>query len=98
MGGIQNFEFSHQNFDFAREELGVGHAFRSMIDFAPHRNHKLIAQGLRLVMHFRADGRVEYDLGQALAVTQVNENNTAMVRGAAGPIPSGRLPDRWLLR
>ncbi len=84
---VQDLDFLAEHFDFARSQLGVGGARRTLAHQAGHADAELVAQALR----GREGGvvRIEHDLRQARAVAQVDEDDPAVVAAAVHPAVQG---------
>ena len=86
--GVEDLDMRDQDLDLARRELGIGLALGTLAHHAGDLDGPLGANGLGGVER-RAAGvlGVEGDLGHAVAVAQVDEDETAVV--AAAPHPTG---------
>ena len=90
--GVEDAQFVHEHLDGAGLELVVFHGGGAAGDRTAHGDDPLAAQLVRLGMHRLVDLRVEDDLGDAPAVTQIDEDDAAMVAAAEHPTHEDGFP------
>ncbi len=76
--------FDHQ-FDFAGGDIGIDGVGIAALDLADSRDDEFVAQGFGFFMNGGIQFVIEYDLGNASAVAQVNEDDLAEVAAAVDP-------------
>ena len=85
VGTIQNAQVLRQQFDVARGEFWILRAGDAGGDFAFDLDHIFVPErmgnGRELSIFFRA----ENDLGQSLAIAQIDENNAAVIAPDMNP-------------
>ena len=84
LGAVEDLELLAQHLDLSRGQIGVFGARGAAAHLALHLEHELAAHRLG---HLEGldQVRVEYHLHQPFTVTQVNENDAAMIAAAVGP-------------
>ncbi len=87
LGGVEDVEFLDVDLDFAGSDLGVlGGAFD---DGAFDLEDVFASQTARLLTEVGVGFHIEGQLGDAVAVTKVNESHAAQVAGALEPAAEG---------
>ena len=95
-GGVEHFDLFGENFDFARNQVGVGGAGRAFAHDAGDGQHIFIARSVGGLEGFRGV-RVDHHLHQAFAVAQVDEDHAAVVAATVRPALDGdRLAKEFL--
>ena len=79
LGLIEDLEFSRHHLDGAGGKIRIDHAFGSVPNLAADSQHVLAADGLGLVVRLGSQFGVEHDLGDPLAIAQVDENDAPVV-------------------
>ena len=82
----QNFELRYPDLDFAGREVGVRHPLGALDDNPLDGEHPLAAHPLGQAVGRFVVGRIGHHLGDAVAVSQVDENQPAVV--AVRPRPA----------
>ena len=89
LGGVEHLDLGAEHLDLAGCEVGVGLALDAMAHLALDEDRPLGTHGLGGGEHLgRAQVGVEEDLGEALAVAQVDEDQAAEI--STGTDPSGK--------
>jgi len=81
----QDLELMNVDFDLARGQIGIDRAFEAMIDDALHSYDVLGADGLGQAVGLGMGLRVENQLGDALSVAEIDENDTSVVAIGISP-------------
>ncbi|MCY1508794.1 hypothetical protein D9M68_431150 [compost metagenome] len=87
-GLVQDFQLVTEHFDGAGSHVRVARAFRTHADLTGDLDHVLAADAVGAGEGFFAV-RVEHHLSQAFAVTDVEENDPAVVAAAVYPTAEG---------
>ncbi len=83
LGRRQHFDLAGENLDLAGRQIGVGGLGHARLDLAVDADHPFAAHGLGDLEGRRI--RIGDDLGQAVVVAQVDEQQAAMVAHAMHP-------------
>ena len=75
----------HHHFDGTGDQIGVGHALGTGTHHALDGQHVLGTQDVRVLVRGGSDIGAENDLGQAFTVTQVHEDEAAVVAAVLHP-------------
>src|SRR5438876_5564460 len=75
----------HHHFDLSGRQVGIRHACRPGRDGARHRDDELLAELLRLLVSRGIDSGVEYNLDQPCSITQVHEDQPAVIAAPLHP-------------
>ena len=87
-GGVQDFDFFGEDFDFAGNHFVVGCTFRTVAYAAGNAQNVFVAGRVGSGKCFGRI-RVNHDLNDAFAVAQVDKNHTAVVASAVYPAFDG---------
>ena len=91
---VQDPQLVDQHLDFAGLELGVDHPLGPRCHLAAHGDDPLAPQGMSLGVNLGVALRIKDHLGEAPPVTQVDEDNPAVVSTSQYPAHQGDfLPD-----
>ena len=94
---VQNLQILAQHFDLPGFQVGVCGAGRPGPHQPRHLEHEFIAHAFRRGKHVRLV-RIENDLQQALAISQIDENDPTVITSTLGPAGHGdRLADQRLV-
>ncbi len=83
LGRRQHLDLARENLDLAGRQIGVGGLGGARLDLAVDADHPFAAHGLGRLEGRRI--RIGDDLGQAVVVAQVDEQQPAMVADAVHP-------------
>jgi len=84
-GRIENANFIAVYLNGSRRQARVRHAFRAAFYGASHGDNELTAQRIGSAVRYDIVLWVEYDLGQTVSISQIHEDNTAMVTASGNP-------------
>ena len=79
VGAIQNAQMLRQQFDVTGGQLWILRAGNSRRYFAFHLDHIFVTESMGNGREFRVFFRTKNDLGQSFAITQIDENDAAMI-------------------
>ena len=82
---VQNAQLFHHQFYFAGGNIGIDGVGIAALDRANRRNHEFIAQLFRFLVHRGIQFVIEYDLGYAGAVAEIDEDDLAKVATPVDP-------------
>jgi len=91
LGAVQDGERGDDHLDGAGRELRVLGSLEAGDDLTGHGDHVLRAQGVRRGSGISMKLGAEHDLGDAVAVAQIDEDHPAMVPAGGNPAAEGRL-------
>ena len=82
-GGRQHLDLARENLDLAGRQIGIGRLGGARLDLAVDPDHPFAAHGLGRLESRQI--RIGDDLGEAIVVAQVDEQQPAMVADAVHP-------------
>ena len=85
LGGVEQLPLMHHHFDGAGDQVGVSHALGTGTHHARDGQHVFGTQDVRVLVRGGSDIGAENDLGQAFTVTQVHEDEAAVVAAVLHP-------------
>ncbi len=91
VGAIQNAQMLRQQFDVTGGQLWILCAGNSRRHFAFHFDHIFVTESMGNGRQFRIFFRTKNDLGQSLAIAQIDENDATMI--APDMHPAGEFRD-----
>ncbi len=92
LGFRENMKLGRVDLNIAGRELGIMRSGGTVVDCPLHRDHELRASPLSLDQHRWVEGlRIDHNLGDAVAVAQVQKEQTAEISISVDPAVE---PDR----
>ncbi len=85
LGGVQELPLADHDFDLPGLEVGIGHAFWTRTHLALDGNDVFKAENAGALVGLGREVGREDDLGQSLAVPEIDENQAAVVAAELHP-------------